>query len=399
METYIELLEYSHTKPVINTHAHHQKDAFFAKFSLSRLLRSSYVHWIGGNFGEDSESRSHYLNRMRFNSYFVWLEKSLQQLYHVYERIDADSWDSFSLAITEAHSDHGFHLRVLRDLCHYTRIIQDSYWEPGSDNGHPDLFAPTLRVNMFMFGYSQEAADHNGHNAQTAFNQSIDDIDDYTAFMRDTIQAAKERGCVALKSALAYDRGLDFTEVSKDQAQKAFGTQGYEPAAADIKAFQDYVFFQQCMIAAELDLPFQIHTGLGQLHRTNPMQLQEAIAKHPETRFVLFHCGYPWLDETLGLLHVYPNVYPDLCWLPLISTSAAERMLHEMLEVTTVDRICWGCDTWTAEESYGALLALRHVLASVLSQKIASGYLKLRDAKSIIDSILYRNARQLYRLP
>ncbi len=399
METFIELLEYSHTKPVINTHAHHQKDAFFGKFNLSRLLRSSYVHWIGGSFEDDHESLSQYVQRMRFNSYFVWLERSLQRLYHVHHRLDADNWNTFSLAIAEAHSESGFHLKVLRNLCHYSHIIQDSYWKPGSDNGHPDLFSPTFRVNMFMFGFNHTAVDHNGHNAQVVYNQSIADIDDYTAFMRGTIQAAKDSGCVALKSALAYDRGLDFCEVSKDKAQKAFGTGGHEPTPSDIKAFQDYVFFQQCRVAAELGLPFQIHTGLGQLRKTNPMQLQEVIAKNPDTRFVLFHCGYPWLDETLGLLHLYPNVYPDLCWLPLISTSAAERMLHEMLEVTTVERICWGCDTWTAEESYGALLAMQHVLASVLSQKIASGYLKIRDAKSIIDSILYRNARQLYHLP
>ena len=38
-------------------------------------------------------------------------------------------------------------------------------------------------------------------------------------------------------------------------------------------------------------------------------------------------------------------------------------MLHELIERATLDRIFWGCDTWTAEESFGALLAFRHVLA------------------------------------
>jgi len=89
-------------------------------------------------------------------------------------------------------------------------------------------------------------------------------------------------------------------------------------------------------------------------------------------------------------------VYPDLCWLPIISTSAAERMLHEIIEVGTSNKACWGCDTWTSEESYGALLAMQHVLAKVLSQKIADKYISFKNAETIIDDVLYNNAKNLY---
>jgi len=128
------------------------------------------------------------------------------------------------------------------------------------------------------------------------------------------------------------------------------------------------------------------------------MKLQKVISKTPDTKFVLFHCGYPWIDDIGGLLHAYPNVYPDLCWLPLISPTASKRMLHELIEVGTSDKVCWGCDTWTSEESYGALLAIRHTLASVLSEKIKEGYLCKEDARNIIDNILYKNASRLYKL-
>jgi predicted TIM-barrel fold metal-dependent hydrolase len=145
-------------------------------------------------------------------------------------------------------------------------------------------------------------------------------------------------------------------------------------------------------------MPIQCHTGLGRLKGTNAMAMEEVISKNPATKFVLFHCSYPWLDDINGLLHNYGNVYPDLCWLPLISTSAAVRMLHEMIEVGTSDKICWGCDTWTSEESYGALLALRFVLAKVLKEKIEDGYLCLSDARYIVDNIMYNNAARLYSL-
>jgi predicted TIM-barrel fold metal-dependent hydrolase len=118
--------------------------------------------------------------------------------------------------------------------------------------------------------------------------------------------------------------------------------------------------------------------------------------KFPEVRFVLFHGGYPWIDDLLALVHNYPNVYADLCWLPIISPSAAERALHELVEVGTADKLMWGCDTWSSEESYGALLAFRHTLAKVLSSKIEDGYFSLEDAKAISVRVMRGNAAELF---
>jgi hypothetical protein len=84
--------------------------------------------------------------------------------------------------------------------------------------------------------------------------------------------------------------------------------------------------------------------------------------------------------------------------LPLISTQSGTTMLHELIERATLDRIFWGCDTWTAEESFGALLAFRHVLASTLAEKIITGYFTREDALLIIDAILLKNPQRFYKL-
>lgn len=169
-------------------------------------------------------------------------------------------------------------------------------------------------------------------------------------------------------------------------------------SAEEVKAFQDYIFDQICKIAAEMELPIQCHIGLGEINKTNGMQMRDVIQNNKETKFVLFHGGYPWLEDIYGLTHYFRNVYPDLCWLPLISTSAAERMLEELMEISTADKICWGCDTWTSQESFGALLAFRHVLAKVLTKKIAEDYLSISSAKEFIDLVLYSNAKKLYKI-
>jgi len=62
--------------------------------------------------------------------------------------------------VREAHQERDCHIEMLRTWCGYARIIEDAYWDPGSDDGHPDLFTPTFRVNSFLFGYSPDVVDH-----------------------------------------------------------------------------------------------------------------------------------------------------------------------------------------------------------------------------------------------
>lgn len=393
---YHKLLEKIKVHPIINTHCHHLADKEFDKFNLDKLMKNSYIDWCGVDFDGKQESKENYLDKVRFNSYFIWLQKSLKELYEINDSISIETWNSYSKAISKAHEDKNLHINILKNICNYKTIIQDSYWNPGHNNNHADLFSPSFRVNMFFFGYNKKGSDHNGNNALTFYDRDISSMNDYLDFVEKEIKQKKIEGCVGLKSALAYDREITIGNPSKKEAEKVFQKKEKNVTKEDIVYFQDYLFRHICEIAAELNMPFQIHTGLGLLSKTNAMQIHDVVKDNPKTKFVLFHCSYPWLDDLAGLLHVYKNVYPDLCWLPIISTSAAERMLHEIIEVGTSNKVCWGCDTWTSEESYGALLAMQHVLAKVLSQKIVDKYITFKNAETIIDDILYNNAKNLY---
>ena len=345
---------------VVNTHSHHLPEAEFAAYNLDSLLRNSYVNWCGVSFDSTPESRTHFLERVRYHAYFVWLQKSLQELYAFSEPLSAANWESISAQIQQAHQEPGRQMRLLSGQCAYRKIVQDAYWDPGSDNGYPALFTPSFRINAFHFGYGPWTVDQDGSSPYTLYpHPFITDLDEYLDWVRQKIRSKKAQGCVALKLPIAYDRGLDFAEVPYNQAQAAFGRLAAaflkaphkpQPAeqsnsdssiisnvpvqpsaelapvpgvtAADIKAFQDFLFFQICRNAAELDLPVQIHTGMGQGRRTNALWLQEVIQKNPQTRFVLLHGSYPWVEDIPALVRLYPNVFADLCWLPLGSTRA-----------------------------------------------------------------------------
>ncbi len=391
MNAYDALAEAASTREIVNTHSHYRLPE--APRTLDGLIENSYVSWLKVPMGADEAGRADFLARVRHNTYFVWLEKALQALYGFSEGLTAAKWDEWSRAIEhDSLPDE----RILRYVCRYRAIVLDAYWNPGADH-RMSLFTPTFRINPFLYGYDPAASDHNGNNALRLYGVSPEGPDEYLNFMRETIRRKKAEGCVALKCASAYDRALNFEPASRDEAARAMRA-GANATAGEIRAFQDWVFFQLCRIAAEEDLPFQCHTGLGQIDRTNALQLLSAIRQNPETRFVLFHGGYPWTADIAALAHNFPNVYVDLCWLPILSTSAAERFLNEMLDVTTADKLTWGCDTWTPQESYGALLAMRTVLCRTLATRVDLGLTDLEGALDLVARILSENASALYKI-
>ncbi len=379
----------------INTHCHHYRNDFFEDLDLDKLLKNSYANWCGVSFDDSMQSKQEYLDYIRYNSYFVWLQKSLKKIYQIEENLTVENWELYSNKIRTAHRDHEWHKNVLRDFCRYEHVILDTRWDPGSNNDEPGIFASTFRVDPLFFGFSRDRTDHDGNNAFKFYKKEFSDLDTYLAFVSDLITQKIKGGCVSLKCAIAYDRTLDFKAVTKEEAEAVFLDK--DMSETNIKNFQDYLFHHICRVAAKLNVPLQCHTGLGCLSGTSAIQLQQTIKRHPDTKFVLFHGSYPWTDDLLGLLHVYPNVYADICWLPLISPSAAVHALHQLIEVGTADKVCWGCDTWTSEESFGARIAVNHVLEEVLVKKIDDGYLGFDDAVKLIKRILYLNPKQLYQ--
>lgn len=77
-------------------------------------------------------------------------------------------------------------------------------------------------------------------------------------------------------------------------------------------------------LAEELDIPVGLHTGLAPASTPytccprfrnslgNPALLEEVLIRHPKLRVYLMHAGYPYLQETIAILHMYPQVYADL---------------------------------------------------------------------------------------
>lgn len=395
MSIYQELKDYIDKITIVNTHCHKLPEKKGFPGGLYELLENTYVSWCHRTPGDTKKSMGEYVTALKHNSYFYWLEKSLQELLDTDKRLDEESYLWFDEKIREFSealpSDDDF----LKRICHYDKIIEDAYWDPGSDLGNPYLYTPACRINLFLFGYRSDVQDDNGNNPFQMYGWPIElSFDEYLAAMEEKIKERIDGGCVALKSSLPYDRSVHFRERTYEEAKKGYHNPDAGPK--DIVAFQDYIYFRICEIAAKYDIPFQNHTGLGNLEGSNAMLLCEAIRKNPGTRFVIFHGSFPWTDDALALIHYFPNVYADLCWLPILSTSTAVYFIKQLVETGKGDAITWGCDTWTVLESYGALMAGRHAVARAIADLAEDGFLTCEEGKALAERIFCTNAIQIY---
>jgi uncharacterized protein len=93
-------------------------------------------------------------------------------------------------------------------------------------------------------------------------------------------------------------------------------------------------------LAAQRGLPFIFHTGdtyspRAKLRFAHPLLIDEVAVDHPDVRFVVAHCGHPWLLEAAEVVYKNVNVWADLSGLAVgdeASFQSGER--RELLQDT-----------------------------------------------------------------
>ena len=305
-----------------------------------------------------------------------------------------------SKLVNEAYKEKGWVSKVFRKSL-IDKALWDPYWDICGESFDPELFRRVLRINPLLFGFSSEAKDHNGNSPyvfERQLNLKVGTFEDYMDLVDKTLEEAKRRGDIALKSALAYDRPLLFDEVEKSKAKRVFDKKGVGVTPKESKLFGDYVFHHVLEKAVKLNFPVQFHTGLALIEGSSPMNVVNLIRKYSGVNFMLFHGGYPWIRETAAIALSFPNVYLDLCWLPAISPSACRLLLREVIELGLSSRVTWGGDCWAPEGTYGALKVFKSLLSEVLQEMANKKYLRTDEALEIAFRILNGNAARIFSL-
>jgi len=267
----------------------------------------------------------------------------------------------------------------------------------------PKFFAIVTRLDYIVMAKNKEELGH----IEKVTDVAISNLADLEQALEKAVQNGLRQGLAGFKCALAYGRTLRFDEVSRPDAERAFGkifgTGSLGPADAPThKLLQDYMLHRVIQQAAEHHLPVQIHTGLqagntNHIAWTNPSQLSDLLDQYQQVQFDLFHGGYPYCGEFATLAKNLPNVHPDLCWLHIIAPGVAKRLLHELIETVPANKIMgYGGDFFHVEGAYGHAQMARAVTAEVLAEKVEQGYLKEEEAAPLMDRILYHNGKELF---
>jgi predicted TIM-barrel fold metal-dependent hydrolase len=124
-------------------------------------------------------------------------------------------------------------------------------------------------------------------------------------------------------------------------------------------------------LAEELDIPVGIHTGTSaprtafghpsggaspkfRLRYGNPLLLEDLLVEHPNLRVFMMHAGDPWLNETLAMLWMYPDLYVDLSaknW--LYPKEVFHRYLKALVDAGYIKRLMFGSDQMIWPEAIG----------------------------------------------
>jgi uncharacterized protein len=119
-------------------------------------------------------------------------------------------------------------------------------------------------------------------------------------------------------------------------------------------------------LAEELDIPVGFHTGLAPPRTPynccpkfrnslgNPALLEEVLIRHPKLRVYLMHAGYPYLQETIAIMHMYPQVYADLAAIDwLRPREEFHEYLRALVRAGFGKRLMFGSDQMIWPEGIG----------------------------------------------
>src|SRR5262249_34212033 len=159
-------------------------------------------------------------------------------------------------------------------------MFNDPYWARFDFKTDYPFGVLVLNVTTMTRGFNPtefKSKDDSPYEFAKEHGLNADTLDDYLMVLDKLFAFAKGKGAVCLKTTLAYERALDFANVPRDRAEKSFGKPRSQLTPAEVKEFEDFIFWRLVELSAKHELPFQIHTGDARIQGSNPMNLVDLI--------------------------------------------------------------------------------------------------------------------------
>lgn len=344
-------------------------------------------------------------------SIYRFMIRGIRDLYglDIWE-INADNWDTVNAAVAGTRDDfYGLLEKVFRTAgvkCSVLNLWSRKCYTYLTD--YQKRLSPrekALDREFFIFSTTldRHAMDPFGpvvQNYARDFAMPLDTLADYEALLEKICRwSVEEMGVKAFKNTEMYFRRLDYKVRTFAEAAPC-----YKPVRTEEedRILSDYIACIVFRMAAELDVPVQIHTGSiwGDFAMSNisPEHLATVIQAFPNTKFDLLHGGDPFFG-TMALMGAgFPNVYVNMSSMPSTSYSNFRHWLDIFLDRVPSSKITLGWDEFTPELVVGDGPFTRDIVAEVLAEKVDKGQYSYDLALEIAHDIMHRSAEKLYKI-
>jgi len=330
---------------------------------------------------------SRYLKEIRYGSYarpaFIYAR-------HLgYEDITKDNYQEISDRL-QSDNRPGIYRKILVDLCN----IRASLTQAHRTDYDLDFMIPLMPLDFYADVRGWKTIEERG----TELGEGVQTIDTYLEVARKGLEKWMREGAVGIKMV-----SMDYKPPDRSKAVAIFDDIKRNPGKelAPMNPLRDYLMDRILDIAAELGLVVAVHTGVwGDFRTLDPKYMISILARHPRTRFDLYHMGMPWVRETGLIGKNFPNVWLNLCWSHIVSPEMTVSALGEYLDLVPVNKIIgFGGDYGKpVEKVYGHLAMARENIARVLGARVRRDLLSKDEAISIAKKWFYENPKRLYRL-
>ena len=149
-----------------------------------------------------------------------------------------------------------------------------------------------------------------------------------------------------------------------------------------------YPLYAKC---CELDLPLRIYTAMNYANDRpydlgHPRHLDQVAMDFPELRIVAGLSGWPWANETVGLLRRHPNLYAD---------TGSHRPRHFATPGSGWEMFLQYGNTLLQDK---IMIGLSWEAFGVPFETLIAEYEALPLKPAVLDKWLYGNAKRFFRL-
>ena len=340
---------------------------------------------------------SRYLPYVRFTGFVESIFVGFRDLLG-FSELTGDTVVPLSESI-RSNSVPGYYRTILRDRCGIVSSVSQMDELIEVDR---ELFTPMPRLNRFSMIENRRQIE----DTAARCGRDIGSLRDLLSTIESVCETWRQKRVAGVKLSQSYVRRMDFLPRAEHDAARVFDEilAGEEVGLTSDKGriLGDYLVFECCRTASEMDLTIQFHLGLraGNRHSLegcSPAPMVKLFEAFPRARFDLSHSGFPYLRESAVLAKGWPNIYLNMDWIQAVSPEASRRALSEWLRMVPFNKIiAYGDDVEHVEVAYGALVIARQNVAAVLGDMIREHRATESQAIDIARAMFHDTPAALY---